>query len=275
VDAAVWFQFSELDSPEESGPHVAGLVAALRAPLAEGRKSAARALRGLTPPDAVEPLIALARSADAQEAQEACATLAPYDRRDPVEAVIAAKYVRFLGASPRPEAYAVLLERLRRPETDAHREAYAAFGERFRRQPPTDAEVDEFAAILRKGAVPSEGYAITDVLVPMRSPRLDRALVDLLRTETTSPWQRNAAYRTLWEHAAGAAGREDAAALLRENEALFVARIDAGDDAMHLVWILKFLHTDAARRALARAADRDPPGMRGDAGRAIDSWDER
>jgi hypothetical protein len=155
VDAAVWFQFAELDSPEKSGPHVAGLVAALRAPLVDGRKAAARALIGLTPPEAVAPLIALSRSVDADEAGTACATLAPYDRKDAVEAVIAAKGVRFLGASPRPEAYATMLERLRRPETDPRREAYAAFAARFRRQAPTDAEVDEFVAILRKGAAPT------------------------------------------------------------------------------------------------------------------------
>jgi len=271
VYAAGRFQSEELDTPEKSRPHVAGLVAALRAPLADGRTAAMRALRGLTPPEAFDRLVELSRAEDEDgcvggESKQACAALDAYDREDAVKAVLAAadrrggfRVLVDLGASRRPEAHERLRALMLGTESFERELAFKAYTLRFRTYGVQERNADDLIAALRHGVSDEDVWHIQEPLIEARSLRVAKALVEVARDDKSTRQQRNVAYAMLQDFA-GRERMDNVAALLRTESALFVTSlgVDGGGELEYLCWLLHIIHTPEARARLELTSKSHP-----------------
>lgn len=281
ADAARSFMYCELSSPEKSRAHVDALVAALDAPHPAGRYAAMYALRGHAPPAALERLLALTQSDVRDEAESACAVLGWYDDARAVAAIVSTSkreqlghVVRHLGPSPREEAVA-RVRKLLRGDVAQRKLAFAAYQARFLAKRGTARDADDLLAAVRGGVDPTEVY---DAAYPLRwdeTLRVPKALVAIVRQGgSTSPQRTTASYALWWM--ANEGKRADVAALLRAEEALFVARIDEGTAVSEYAHILGLIHTDAAKAALERAKSnpKNEEFVRTVATWQIEQWDK-
>jgi len=283
VDAATWFQFDELKTPEQTRPHAAALVAALDAPLPRGRQAAMRALVGVAPSGAVARLVKLTASAERDDADCACAALAPLDDERAIDAILLASnrpdhgiwFLAHLGASPRKEARAKLRDLLRSGDAEARKVALRGYETRIRTFGADEDDVDDLLAVAREESRAADDvYAMSNPMVEARSSRLAAGMLELVRDAGTSASRRAVAYRVLHEYATKAK-MTDVVELLRKNEALFIRRLDepGGDAQMHLHWLLGVIRTPACKACLERAMKRqDTPTSHGDAWRTLYDW---
>jgi hypothetical protein len=277
ADAAMWFQFEELDTPEKAAPHAAGLVAALAGVQPKGRKAALRALVGVTAPEALAPLIALLDDGDAEVVTSAAVVLARYDAPNAFGAVLALSrrpgfedVVGQLGSSPRPEAHDALRAALFSGGGPRRTGAVQGLAVRFGRVGASEKDVDDLLAIYRAGFGPESSDAFRAAVIAARSPRLAAGVVDVLREPASADPQWRAGTYALW----WLADREklpEVLDLLRREEDVFIRRLDAGGAELHLFWILRVIGSKATRSALERAQDGHPDEhARHDARRALE-----
>lgn len=280
ADAARSFMYSELSSPDKSRAHVKALVAALGAPHPAGRYAAMYALRGHTPPEALDRLLALTGSEVRDEAESACAVLGWYDDERAVDAIVDTSkreylghVLRHLGPSPRAEAIAHL-RKLLRGNVEQRKLAFAAYQGRFLAKRGTTRDEDDVLAAMRDHLDRQELY---DAAYPLRwdpTLRVPKALVEILRDGDSTATQRIAASYPLWWMATEGK-RADVADLLRSEEALFVRRLDEGTAVSEFAHILGVVHTATAKAALERAKSNaeNEEFVRTVAGWQLDQWD--
>jgi hypothetical protein len=258
---------------------VAGLTAALRAPVPLAREVALRALRGLAAPEAWDGVLALIRDADADIADEAARALAAYPRDEAVVAIESAaaqpgrrSVLVHLAASPQPLAHRRLLERIAADGPRADRLlAYQTLGRRIEWAGATEKDVKTLLAFLRSDA--AAGFKTHQLVDPLRATHsLDvaRALVEMVGDPVMDAMRRHVAYWMLEEWTP----RWDAVlTLVRANEAVFIARLDAREPRSQLVKVLVAIHSPAARAALERAAVENPDDYaRKTARKALATW---
>lgn len=264
AEAADRFQIGQLGTPEQSRPHAAGLTAALRAPVPLARKVALRALRGVAAPEAWERIVELAADPDDGTADAAAAALAAYERDEAVTEVEKAAstperraLLVHLASSPRPFAHQRLHQRIAGGAPADRLLAYQVLGTRIERVGATEEDVAVLLTFLRSDAAATfETWQLVDPPYATRSSVLARGLVEFVREATPSRGRRYVAYRVLnvW-----AAKRwTEVLALLREEEAAFVARLDEGEPRSELVEILHRIRSTSARAAVERAAASNP-----------------
>jgi hypothetical protein len=272
--------YSELSSPDKSRAHVKALVAALDAPYPAGRYAAMYALRGHTPPGALERLLALTESDVRDEAESACAVLGWYDDERAVDAILdvsAREYLghvlRHLGPSPRDSAVA-RLRKLLRGDVERRKLAFAAYQGRFLAKRGTSHDEDDLLSAVRDHVDSQEIY---DAAYPLRwdpTLRVPKALVEIVRDGASTVTQRKTASYALWWMATEGR-RGDVAALLRSEEALFVKRLDEGTAVSEFAQVLGVVHTATSKAALERAKsnEKNEEFVRTVAGWQLEQWD--